>query len=532
MATTTDPSLVPIKLTILSGHMRGRTVNISSSEFRVGAAEDCDLKFDSDPEVQPHHAEIVQENCDVYLRRSAPDAQVVVNHQEVSEIILQDGDLISFGLTGPRARLRLPPERFLACKPVIEICRDCLDMVRFAEAPAHRKAGMAVRHMTRELVHQTTRVFKIAVVSVLIALLGGAGGYVWWSTRQFRRYEAVLAQLAERSERERRNLIAKLSQVQESAKESSAEQEQRLENLKGSLSESSGGEIRRLEEQVQSLRQEFDFAPPVAARNSGGVCFIVGAYGFIERATGKELRFAGIDSQGQPLKDSSGQVRIVVGDQGVPVIRQYTGTGFLISADGQILTNHHVAEPWFEDEEDKQIIQHGFQPVQQSLLAYFPGDERAYRLAVLRNSVVADVSLLKTELGKRRPPVLTLSRDKARVGEPILLLGYPAGYEALMARYSEQTIKSIMNENPTTPEQLSRALARRNLIRPIATQGHLGDVLKDRLVYDAQTTHGGSGGPILNSRGEVIGINFAILEGFSGSNFGVPADQARALLPR
>lgn len=86
-----------------------------------------------------------------------------------------------------------------------------------------------------------------------------------------------------------------------------------------------------------------------------------------------------------------------------------------------------------------------------------------------------------------------------------------------------------MAEHPSSPEQLSQALARHKLIRPISTQGHLGDVLKDRLVYDAQTTHGGSGGPILNSRGEVIGINFAILEGFSGSNFGVPVDQARDL---
>ncbi|MBI3939228.1 MAG: hypothetical protein HY315_00200, partial [Acidobacteria bacterium] len=81
-------------------------------------------------------------------------------------------------------------------------------------------------------------------------------------------------------------------------------------------------------------------------------------------------------------------------------------------------------------------------------------------------------------------------------------------------------------------EQLAQALARRNLIRPIATQGHLGDVLPDRLVYDAQTTQGGSGGPIFNARGDVIGINFAILAGFAGSNFGVPVELIRPLLPR
>jgi hypothetical protein len=39
-------------------------------------------------------------------------------------------------------------------------------------------------------------------------------------------------------------------------------------------------------------------------------------------------------------------------------------------------------------------------------------------------------------------------------------------------------------------------LAGHNLIRPITTQGHIGDVLADKIVYDAQTTVGGSGGPL------------------------------------
>ena len=52
----------------------------------------------------------------------------------------------------------------------------------------------------------------------------------------------------------------------------------------------------------------------------------------------------------------------------------------------------------------------------------------------------------------------------------------------------------------------------------------------DRLVYDAQTTSGGSGGPLFNDSGKVIGVNFAILSGFSGSNFAVPISRAAKLL--
>jgi S1-C subfamily serine protease len=68
------------------------------------------------------------------------------------------------------------------------------------------------------------------------------------------------------------------------------------------------------------------------------------------------------------------------------------------------------------------------------------------------------------------------------------------------------------------------------LIRPLATQGHIGDQQRDRIIYDAQTTSGGSGGPLFNRAGKVIGVNFAILEGFGGSNFGIPARFALALL--
>jgi len=75
-------------------------------------------------------------------------------------------------------------------------------------------------------------------------------------------------------------------------------------------------------------------------------------------------------------------------------------------------------------------------------------------------------------------------------------------------------------------------LARRHLIRPVTTQGHIGDVLPDKIVYDAQTTSGGSGGPLFNNEGKVIGINFAMVREFSGSNFAIPVGYGKSLLKR
>ena len=80
------------------------------------------------------------------------------------------------------------------------------------------------------------------------------------------------------------------------------------------------------------------------------------------------------------------------------------------------------------------------------------------------------------------------------------------------------------------PGQVLAELAQKNLIRPIVTQGHLGDVQPDKIIYDAQTTSGGSGGPLFNRKGKVIGINYAVVRDFGGSNFGVPARYAQEFL--
>ena len=62
------------------------------------------------------------------------------------------------------------------------------------------------------------------------------------------------------------------------------------------------------------------------------------------------------------------------------------------------------------------------------------------------------------------------------------------------------------------------------------TRGIVGQATLDTVVYDAETTYGGSGGPVLGLNGEVQAVNAAILTDFTGSNFGVPAAQARRLL--
>jgi serine protease Do len=121
-------------------------------------------------------------------------------------------------------------------------------------------------------------------------------------------------------------------------------------------------------------------------------------------------------------------------------------------------------------------------------------------------------------------------RHSAIGGSPVVLLGYPTGMDAILARTGAATLQAIAASSKGDPGQVMEELARHHLIKPIVTQGHIGDVLPDKIVYDAQTTSGGSGGPLFDDHGEVVGINFAMVRDFGGSNFAIPARFAQSLL--
>jgi S1-C subfamily serine protease len=133
--------------------------------------------------------------------------------------------------------------------------------------------------------------------------------------------------------------------------------------------------------------------------------------------------------------------------------------------------------------------------------------------------------------GLKRPVLKMNARKEAAVsGQPLLSLGYATGLSAILARAGEEAVSEIVKSTGGDAKKVVDELVRRKLIRPLVTQGHIGDVLADKIVYDAQTTSGGSGGPLINRTGEVIGVTFAVVRGFGGSNFGVPIRYAQPLL--
>jgi S1-C subfamily serine protease len=180
----------------------------------------------------------------------------------------------------------------------------------------------------------------------------------------------------------------------------------------------------------------------------------------------------------------------------------------------------------------KQLIDKGAVAFASSYTAYFPANSQGIPTKVERISTQADLAILK--LQTPAPPHTALleidDRSEASVtGDPVVLIGYPTGIAGILARAGSDVTRKVA-ENAHEVTQIVSQLAAQHLIRPTTTQGHIGDVLKDKIVYDAATTSGGSGGPLFNRNGKVIGVNFAILSDFGGSNLAVPARYANELV--
>jgi DNA-binding response OmpR family regulator len=287
-----------------------------------------------------------------------------------------------------------------------------------------------------------------------------------------------------------------------------------------------------VEGRLQRLETEGKVAQTIIQSYEPSVCLIHVVVGFRDRTTGLKLHYVGIASTGEPVTDEHNNPLLAITGSGPEVQLDVFGTGFLVSDKGQILTNHHVAEPWWGNDDLKEVTDHGVEPMVAEMTAYFPGINHGLSITTERISPDADVALLKGTISELKIKEIAFAdgRRSAVSGGPVVLLGYPTGLDAILARTGEETLRSIASAAKGDPKQVMEELARRHLIRPVVTQGHIGDVLPDKIIYDAQTTSGGSGGPLFNSEGKVIGINFAMVRDFGGSNFAIPIAYGRSLL--
>jgi len=165
--------------------------------------------------------------------------------------------------------------------------------------------------------------------------------------------------------------------------------------------------------------------------------------------------------------------------------RRGAGSGFIIDADGSILTNHHVVE-------------------RAERITVKLSDGRTFRARVIGADPDTDIALIKVD-GQSGLPVAPLGDSSTlRMGEWVCAIGNPLGYEHSV------TVGVV--------SFLGRKL--------------FDMALDDYIQTDAAINFGNSGGPLINSRGEVIGINAAISSRASSIGFAVPINGASAVLPQ
>jgi len=169
-----------------------------------------------------------------------------------------------------------------------------------------------------------------------------------------------------------------------------------------------------------------------------------------------------------------------------PQVRQGAGSGFVIDPRGYILTNNHVVEGAF------------------NIRVRFD-DGRTLEAEVLGTDPLTDIALIKLKNPPNNLPYVKLGdSDAVRVGDWVVAIGNPFG---LASSVSAGILSAKAREIGATQYD-------------------------DFLQTDAAINPGNSGGPLFNLRGEVIGMNTAIVSGGAGIGFAVPSNLAKALIPQ
>lgn len=313
------------------------------------------------------------------------------------------------------------------------------------------------------------------------------------------------------------------AQAEDLRKKMAADGDRDGESLKRQLQET--------QKRLRRLENEGRVAETIVHTYGPSVCLVYVVVEFRDKDSGQLLRVS-TDATGKARVDDKGMVSLETEGTGPPLQLHVFGTGFLVARDGRLLTNHHVAEPWWGDEELKQLLDRGAAAFAVSYTAYFPGTSQGIAATLDRISPHADLATLtlQTPAPPHAAPLELDDRSAASVtGDAVVLIGYPTGIEGILARAGSDMTRKVAEDAHDVTEVVSQ-LAAQHLIRPTTTQGHIGDVLKDKIVYDAATTSGGSGGPLFNRDGKVIGVTFAILSNFGGSNLAVPIRYADELV--
>ena len=264
------------------------------------------------------------------------------------------------------------------------------------------------------------------------------------------------------------------------------------------------------------------------SRVAQSVALIQARYVLIDPASGRPLRLA--MAGGKPRRGADGEQQFTLGGKGPVYMFRSTGTAFVVDAAGTLITNRHVALPWEQGDAAKAMAEFGVRPMALELRGFLPDTTEPFTATVVGVSTSYDLALLRGSGAALQVKPLPMATLGPAPGDAVLVLGYPTGLNALLARADRSFVRGLREQEGMNDQKAADALAQARLIQPLVSRGIVAQVSDAVVVHDAQTTFGGSGGPVINLRGEVLAVNRAMLAGFGGANMGVPVRVASQLL--
>lgn len=572
------------------------------NELIFGREATSTVKYDPDRDdlVGRQHAKIQLDPSDpngfIITDLSSRNGTFVNNNKITAPTKIMAGDVVQFGPNGPKFQFDVEPRPNYSTKPTriadtgrtpetrvlptnnppMNIPISGSDSVNTQVAPKAGVGKATVERMISQTVEETKRSerSKFATIGGAAAFIGilligslAFGGYYYNSRRQQQMQDQI---------------DTKSSELDQKTKDMQAKQDEAQQKALDAQKNNSGG---------NSTMN----AANVAEKAGKSVVYIEGSWQLTNKTSKSQIYHRFIPNSREYLTQiykvnygkgpiiPSGPATIpiynkvggsyepvltdVKDDLSFPIGGSYSGSGFIVTSDGYILTNRHIASPFramhsFPQgyplgvllDENGQIAAAGVEPPRDwipentkavgrqfqgqfddvmKLKVWLPGNEIPVDAQFINVSPRADVGMIKINVpGDLSKVEISDNFDGLKKGEEIVIMGYPAGAPTV---YKINFSKDMLNpENKTTiiPD-------------PTVSTSTIGNIVKsemkdlenlrasdqgDSIRYAVSLTgHGNSGGPVFNMQGQVIGIHFAGDEKQAG--FAVPIKFGMQLFP-